>query len=90
MKNPRVAEALLPLKAELEAEQEQILNSTRSLHEQRSALVAQIQELEAKLSPINDEITRLEVPRLQQIGNELAAIARQIGPTVTMTNEGVA
>lgn len=90
-KNPRVIEALLPLKAQLEAEREAILERVRPLHEQRAALLAEIHAKEAALRPIEAAIDALEIPRLRELGNELAAIARQIAPTVvTLQNEGEA
>lgn len=86
-KNPRVAEALLPLKQQLEAEREAILAQSAPHHEHRRVVVEQIQALEVKLREIDDAITAIEVPRLRAVGNELAAIARQIGPTITLQNE---
>lgn len=90
-KNPRVIEALLPLKAQLEEERAALVAKCEPLHAQRLALVARIQALEAELKPVDDAIDTIENPRLREIGNELAAIARQIAPSVvTLQNDGEA
>lgn len=84
-KNPRVAEALAPLRAQLEAERDTILKQSAALHAKRAELVAQIQPLEAKLREVDAAIDKIEQPRLREVGNELAAIARQLGAK-TLTN----
>jgi uncharacterized coiled-coil DUF342 family protein len=86
-KNPRIAELLLPLKDTLEQERDAILAKVAPLKAQREVLVARIQLLEAELKVVDDQIVALEQPKLREIGNELAAIARQLG-AITMKNEG--
>lgn len=88
-KNPRVAEALAPLKLQFEAEKAEILFQSAPLHEQRESLVAKIQPLEAALRNVDAQIDAIENPRLRNVGNELAAIARQIG-AITLVNDGEA
>lgn len=85
MKNPRIAEVLAPLKASLEAERDEILAASAPLREKRDALVAKIQPLEAQLRDVDDQITAIEQPKLREVGNELAGIARQLG-AITLKN----
>lgn len=87
MKNPRLAEVLAPFRTQLEEERAGILAHSASLHEQRNTLLATIQPLEAQLKEVDDQIDAIEQPKLREVGNELAAIARQLGAT-TLTNEG--
>lgn len=88
-KNPRIAEVLAPLRAQLEAERDEILRASAPLHERRQALLDKIQPLEAQLKAVEDEIDRIEQPAIRNVGNELAAIERQLG-AVTLVNEGPA
>ena len=86
-KNPRVAEFLRPLREQLETERDLIVAQAAPLKARREELVARIQPLEAQLKEIDDQIVAIEQPKLREIGNELAAIARQTG-AVSLRNEG--
>lgn len=79
MKNKELAAALAPRQAALDAERDALLAQIAPLHEQRDALIAQIQPLEAQLRKVQQQIKAIEQPRLRDIGNELAAIARALG-----------
>lgn len=85
LKNPRIVEALAPLKKQLEEEKYELEQQLAPLREARQNLVDVIQPYELQLQQIDAKITELEVPRLRQIGNELAAIARQEG-AITLSN----
>jgi septal ring factor EnvC (AmiA/AmiB activator) len=85
MKNPRIAETLQPLKDQLEAERASLQEQLEPLQAARAALLAKLQPLEAELRAIDAQITAIEQPKMREIGNELAAIARQLG-AVTLVN----
>lgn len=84
-KNPRIVEALRPLKEQLEAEKQAILARSAPLHAQRTALIEQLQPLEAQLRDVDARIHAIEQPKLREVGNELAAIARQEGSLTLST-----
>lgn len=84
-KNQRVLEALRPLKASLQQERDALLARSEPLHRRREEILARLQPLEAELRDVDVQISEIEVPALRDLGNELAAIARQEG-AITMFN----
>jgi len=81
-KNAIVEAQLSPVRAELQAKRAAIHAELAATYAERDALIAQIQPLEAKLREVQRVIKAGEAP-LREIGNNLAAIARAIGGTVS-------
>lgn len=63
----------------LEAERAELVAVSAPWRESRDAYVAQIQPLEAELKKIDDEIKRIERPRLGEIDADIAALKRALG-----------
>lgn len=64
------------LKAKLELEHAGILEESKHLRAKREALVAKIQPLEAELHALDQEIKAIERPRRQEVGRQIAQLAR--------------
>lgn len=64
---------------ELEREAAAIEAKAAPLREKRDALRAKLQPLEAEERELNAQIKALEQPRLSNVKNELAAVARSLG-----------
>lgn len=72
--------------AALEAERAAIHETLAPLQQKRDAILDQLQPLENTLREVNRQIKAIEVPRLREIGNDLAAIARTQGAH-TLSND---
>lgn len=70
---------LRALQEKAKKEREAVLAAVAPLHAKREALLAQIQPLEADLRTVNAEIKAAEQPALQNLGNEIAALAKAMG-----------
>lgn len=79
MEQDELRSALGPLRAKLEAEQKAILDKSAPLHAKREALLAKLQPLEAELREVNAQIKAIEYPALNEVGRQLAAVARASG-----------
>lgn len=64
---------------ELQEEKAAILAKSGPLREERDALRAQMAPLEAQLRALDAEIKRVEQPRLFQVDNQIAALAKGMG-----------
>lgn len=71
----------------LEAERDSILEKSKTLHEQRAAVVAKIQPLEVELRGVDKAIKTIEQPRLAELGRTIAAVHRALGAK-TLKNDG--
>jgi uncharacterized coiled-coil DUF342 family protein len=63
----------------LGGEREKLVAKAAPLRKRRDALVAKIQPLEAELRDLNQQIAKVERPRLAEIDNQRAALARAMG-----------
>lgn len=70
---------LTPIVKKLEQERDIITKKAEPYRHKREELIAQIQPLEAKLRQVDDEIKKIERPRLSEINNELGALAKAMG-----------
>jgi chromosome segregation ATPase len=70
---------LVPLVKKLEQERNEIQKKSDPLRKQREELIKEIQPLEAKLRKLDEKIKDIERPRLPQINNEIAALAKAMG-----------
>ncbi len=89
-KNQAVIDALQPVKAEMQERLARINERLSPLKEREAALREQLRPLEEQLAAVHAEISDIEETEgLREVGNNLAAIARQEGAT-TLVNEGAA
>jgi hypothetical protein len=88
-KNQLVVEALAPLKKELLKARDARLRELAPLEEKRARVLAEMEPLQEALRKVDAQIDAVERPKdgmaLRDIGNNLAAIARQEG-AITLVN----
>lgn len=77
---------LVAVEVALIAKRDAILKKSAPLHKARGRLVPKIQDLERELASIDAEIKAIEQPKLRDVGNALANIARARG-AITMKAE---
>lgn len=63
----------------LEAERDVIRTSSEPLRAERDQVVAQIQPLEAKHRELTQKIRAIELPKLPELDNKIAALHRAMG-----------
>lgn len=67
------------LLAKLEAERAGILAGSESLRTERDQVVAQIQPLELRARELTQQIRAIELPRVADLDNKIAALHRAMG-----------
>jgi predicted nucleic acid-binding Zn-ribbon protein len=62
----------------LVAEKKEITDKSYPLREEREGIITRVRAVEAELKKIDDEIASIEKPRLFDLDNEIAALARML------------